>query len=182
LHLCLQDIEQSYAFARSQHPIRIWRLSIVARLVEDMLAAMLADFGYTIMSKMEANGSNTYELSFPQEFQDSSNPLKMVLGSGRVPQALQDVVAAKVGMNQERTSAQAVQSFMQSYEVVVPALRVAVAACKASGEYGSNDVDEPGPAWQGTSLPSDGAARKPSGGGGHGRPNTSWGGTSFPSD
>jgi hypothetical protein len=118
-----------------------------------------------------------------QEFQDSANPLKGILGSDRVQPALQTVVDAKVGMNKERTSREAVQAFIQSCDTAIPALRSAVAACKGDGRYGANYDPEAGPAWAGTMLPSDGT-QQPSHGstqGGGIKPGTAWGGTTRPS-
>jgi hypothetical protein len=182
LDLCLQDIEKTYGFAKSQHPIRIRRLSVVGRLVEEILAAMLTGFGYTISSTKQADGSNAFDRDLVLEFQDSVNPLKRALGSDQVQQALQDVVDAKVGMNQERTSREAVQFFIRSFELAIPALRSAVAACKTSGEYGANDDAEAGPAWEGTTLPSDGPASDPRWSGGRdSKPSAGWSGTTLPS-
>jgi hypothetical protein len=181
LDLVLQDIENTYRFAKTQHPIRIRRLSIVARLVEEMLAAMLTGFGYSISSTKEADGSNRFDLDLAQEFQDSANPLKASLGAGQVQQALQDVVEAKIGMNQERTSREAVQTFLGSYEVAIPALRAAVGTCKASRDYGSNDSSA-GPAWAGTTMPSDEPRKWSSGGRGRDdKPGAGWSGTTLPS-
>ena len=181
MDLSLQDIEQTYNFARSQRPIRIKRLSVVARLVEEMLAAMLAGFGYPISSTKQSNGSNSFDLGLVQEFQETQNPLRRILGNDRVQEALQVVIDAKETMNRERTSQQSVQSFIQNYEVAIPELRAAVASCKANGEYDSGDNAEPGPQWAGTTLPSQGGDRDLPQGGPKYKPNTGWSGTSLPS-
>jgi hypothetical protein len=143
-----------------------------------MLAATLAGFGYSISSTKAADGSNRFDLDLPQEFQDSANPLRRALGGDTVQQALQTIIDAKVGMNQDRTSREAVQSFIQSYEAAIPALRSAVAACKANAEYGSGDGADAGPAWTGTSLPSDGPSAR---GSRHDKPGMGWSGTTRPS-
>jgi hypothetical protein len=70
------DVEKTYAFAKSPHSIRIRRLRIVGRLVEEMLAAMLADFGYSTSATRAVDGSNSFDLVLAQEFQDSGNPLR----------------------------------------------------------------------------------------------------------
>jgi hypothetical protein len=107
--------------------------------------------------------------------------LKDILGSDQVQEAAQVIVYAKVDMNLERMTQQAVQSFIRSYEIVFPKLQAAVAACKTDRDYDSGNNVAPGPGWTGTTLGSDGGNNSVPQGGHKYKPNTGWNGTSRPS-
>jgi hypothetical protein len=137
----LQDINSNYTFATSQHPLRTQRLLIVGRMIEDILATMLAGCGWNIMSVKQPDGSNAYEQDVVGEFRSSDNPLKGSLGSAKVQSALEKIRDASNEIAGSTASNRTVQSFRESYAVVYPALRAATASCSGMSDYGESGGD-----------------------------------------
>ncbi|KAH0536828.1 hypothetical protein FGG08_006326 [Glutinoglossum americanum] len=164
LELALQDINSNYTFATSQHPLRIQRLLIVGRLIEDILATMLAGCGYTITSVKQPDGSNRYDQDAIGEFKESDNPLERSLGSAKIQSALERIMSATDEIGSNSASNRTVQSFRESYTVAYPALQAAAASCRDMSNYGEFEPaagDDAGPEFEGTSMPGFGSSSRP---------------------
>jgi len=150
----LDDIESNFNFATNQHPIRTQRFFMIAHMIEDLLATMLAGCKYRITSERLPDGSDRYNQDVVGQFESRTNPLSRHLGGGNVQTALQNIQAA-IEVFVGRVDRQDIEEFRQSFAAALPALRAAVAACQSMPNYGKKrdvDYNKAGPAFEGTML------------------------------